>query len=156
MAIGADSLILFAGTQDQVDTTSSAVTDGSYSVAADTSLWTNDDDAPMASFVLTTDSTQTTPGAAEKVVLLYTRLMNINSTADEPAPDANYAGHYLGAFVFDNAAGVQDVPLTPGVVNLPNQYASQVHEFYVRNELGVTLAATWELRVTPLTVGPHA
>ena len=43
MAISTDALIDFFGTQDEVTTTPSEVTDTSFSIATDTSTWTNDD-----------------------------------------------------------------------------------------------------------------
>jgi len=155
MTIGTGDLIAKFGTQDQLDDTStSAVADGAKSVAADISSWTNDDDAPFIACVLKTDSSQTTPGAVGKTVSLFARLLNIQSTNDQPEPDASFDGQYIGTFILDNASGTQYVPLAGGVGTLNPQYSSQVYDFYLLNELGVSLAAGWALYGTPIAFGP--
>jgi len=151
MAISTDSLIEFFGTQDTVTSSSSSVTDGSFSVAGDITTWTNDDDAPMASVVL--EATYSSAPDANSVVNLYARLMNIQSTNDQDAPDANFQHVYLGTFPLNDVTSAQYIPID---VKLPNTKTSQEYDFYIQNEAGQTLSAGWDLYVTPKTYGPHA
>jgi hypothetical protein len=158
MAITTDSLIDFFGTQDTITAGggTSAVTDGSYSAAADTVTWTNDDDAPAAVFVL---KFQYPSGTIDQNgIHLFMQLHNIDSTNDEAQPDANYESHYVGSFPTDaGLAATTDVYVSLGhTVELPNMYTSQVYEFYIKNDCGVTMTAGWTLKVTPVTKGPHA
>lgn len=156
MAISTKDIVDKFGTQVQVDdTTTSAVADGSFSVAADTSTWTNVDDAPMANFAFTgTFSVAPDDGAT---VELYARPMNVRSTLDNVAPGSGAtAGNrhtYLGAFPIDNVTTQQTVTLDAG---LPNTKSQQEYEFYIRNNAGQSLSASWLLYLTPKTVGPHA
>lgn len=151
MAIGADSAIEFFGTQDSLDSTSGTVADAAFSVAGDLSEWTNDDDAPMAAMVL--ECAFGTAPDANSTVDLYAQLMNIVSTSDALAPDANNPHVYLGSFPLDDTTSTQFIPLD---VRLPNTATSQVYQFYVQNNGGQTMSAGWDLHVTPKTIGPHA
>jgi hypothetical protein len=151
MAISTDALIEFFGTQDTVTSLSSSVTNGSFSVAGDVTTWTNDDDAPMASVVF--EGTYSVAPDANSSVNLYARLMNIQSTNDQDAPDANYGHVYLGSFPLNDVTTAQYISID---VTLPNTKTSQEYEFYIENDGGQTLSAGWDLYVTPKTYGPHA
>lgn len=155
MAISTNAAIEFFGTQDTVTAGggTSAVVDGAFSVAGDVVAgnWINDDDAPMAAVVLT--CAYATAPTANTAVNLYARLMDINGTNDAITPDANNTHVYLGSFPLDDTTAQQNIPLD---VRLPNQYSSQVYQFYLRNNAGQTMAAGWTLKVTPKTIGPHA
>lgn len=155
MAIGTGAAIEFFGTQDTVTAGggTSAVTNGSFSAAADvvSGGWTNDDDAPLASVVLT--CAYATAPTASSAVNLYARLMNIDSTNDAITPDADNTHVYLGSFPLDNTTSTQYIAID---VRLPNTYSSQVYEFYIENDGGQTMSAGWTLKVTPKTYGPHA
>ena len=155
MAIGTDAGIEFFGTKDVLGTTTSAVTDGSFSAGTgDLVAWTNDDDAPEAAFAL--EFTTATTGDANSSLLLHARLMNVGSagTEDEEVPDANFTQHFLGFFSHNNpSTGAQTAALR---AVLPNTVTSQVYEFYVENLTGQTISAGWELSVTPISIGPHA
>lgn len=151
MAISTDATVLFYGTRDTLTTTGSSTTDGSVTQANST-VWTNDDDAPMASFdaVLTFGTGPT----ANSSVDLFARLMNINSTNDEDAPQTDFQQHYLGSFVLDNVTSAQYRAIGPIV--LPNMMTSQDYQFYIQNNGGQTLSANWSLFITPIAYGPHA
>lgn len=151
MAISTDSAIDFFGTQDTVTSSSSSVADGAFSVTADITQWTNDDDAPSASMTL--EATYATAPDANSSVNLYARLMNIQSTNDQDVPDGNYQHTYLGSFPLNNVTTAQYIAID---VPLPNAYSSQVYEFYIENNGGQTISAGWDLYVTPKTIGPHA
>lgn len=151
MAIGTDSTILFYGTEDTLTTAGSSTTDGSVT-QANSSNWTNDDDAPMASFrAILTFGTAPTAGSS---VDLYARLMEIDTTNDEDAPATDWKQHYLGSFVLDNVTTAQYRVIGP--VGLPSQETSQQYQFYIENNGGQTLSANWSLYVIPVAYGPHA
>lgn len=157
MAIGTDSTVDFFGTEDEVTVASpSAVNSDAFSVTGDVSDWTNDDDAPFAMFKLkmTAAGLSAAPSAGE-YVNLYARLLNIESTEDNPLPDANHLSNLLGSFIVDAADADQVLILGP--VRLPNYQTSQVYEFFIENKMTPNIGASgWELWVTPMTYGPHA
>lgn len=151
MAISTNSLIEFFGTQDTLGTSSSAVANNAFSVAADLSTWTNDDDAPRATVVLS--CTFTVAPTANSVINLYLRLLDIQSTNDQPVPDANFTHVYVGSFPVNDVTTAQYIPID---ITLPNSQTSQQYEFYVENKTGQSLPAGWDIYVTPKTYGPHA
>jgi len=153
MAIGTDALIEFFGTQDAVTTAGSSTADAAFTSAGQ---WTNDDDAPEAGAVLIAQWATAT-NIAGKQINLYARLHNIQSTNDAPAPSATNLNVFLGTFIAPASTNSTDfyMPLAAGRMKLPNQYTSQVIEFYIENRTGQTIAANWSLYVTPVTVGPH-
>jgi hypothetical protein len=155
MAIGTNSAIEFYGTADVLGSSTSAVVNDAFSDGVNDLLaWTNDDDAPMATFAL--EFTTATTGTANTVVNLYAQLLDIGSagTEDGQVPDANYQHHYLGSFPHNNpSTAEQAVSL---VAALPNTQTSQVYQFYIENKTGQTISAGWELTVRPKTIGPHA
>lgn len=155
MAISTGSAIEFYGTQDTVTAGggTSSVASAAFSVSGDvvSGGWTNDDDAPMASVVLT--CAYSVAPTANSSVNLYARLMNIDSTNDQITPDANFGHVYLGSFPLDDTTSTQYIAID---VRLPNTYTSQVYEFYIQNNGGQTMSAAWTLKVTPKTIGPHA
>ena len=159
MAIATDSTIDFFGDQDPVTVVggTTIVTDTSWSAAGDVVAtgWTNDDDAPLAMFVLKFQYPAGTIVADG--IHLYVRLLDIDgANNDEPQPDAGWPHHYLGTFVPDtNLAIDTDDYLTVGQARLPNSYTSQVYEFYIENQCDVSLTAGWTIKITPITMGPH-
>ncbi len=154
MAIGADAVVEFFGTTDTVTSSPATVANDAFSVAGDVSSWTNDDDAVMATAILTLTAAGL-GGApdAHAAVDLYGRLMDIQSTNDQPVPDANFQHTYLGTFPVNDADADQDIAIE---IPLPNTKTSQIYEFYIYNRTGVALGTTWELRITPKALGPHA
>ncbi len=152
MAIGTDAAVEFFGTQDALDTTSSAVTSTSFSDGVnDLLLWTNDDDAPMASITLEcTFASTPTVGSS---VNLYARTMNSVSTSDADAPDANFLHIWLGAFPVNDVTSAQFITID---VLLPNYKTSSEFQFYIENTAGQTISAGWDLHVTPKAFGPAA
>lgn len=156
MAIGTNATIDMYGTQDTVTAGggTAAVSSAAYSASSDAVAWTNDDDAPYASFVLTMQypsGTITTGG-----IKLMCRLLNGDGTTDEPALTANWTGHYLGNFTTGTGmVATTNYALQSGPVELPRMKTSQEYEFYVLNSCGVTMTAGWTLKVTPMTFGPH-
>lgn len=157
MAIGTDDSIHKFGTQDSIDDAStSAITDTSFSVAADITAWTNDDDAPLADIVFKWQYPSGTISAGAGINV-YARLMNIQSTNDANTPDASHTNKFLGRIPVDEGlAATTDEYTDPITIVLPNTYTSQVYEFYFENDTGVTISASWAAWITPKTLGPHA
>ena len=158
MAIGANSAVEFYGTTDVLGGTATAtVLNDAFSIInATTGLvaWTNDDDAPQATFAL--EFTTATTGTANTVINLYAALQGIGSagTENQGDPDVNYQHHYLGSFPHNNPlTSEQAVSL---VAALPNTQTSQVYHFFIENKTGQTISAGWELTIRPKTIGPHA
>lgn len=157
MTIAANDTIRKYGAEDTVSAGggTSAVTNGSYSAGGDAAAWTNDDDASLASFVLTMQYPSGTIAAGG--VQLFARLLNTDGAVDEPVPSVNWEGHQLGSF--PTGAGMSastSYPLELGPVELPSKKSSQEYEFYIKNSCGVTISAGWTLKVTPVTEGPKA
>lgn len=155
MAIGTDSVIVFWGTQDQIDDgTTGTVADGAFSEAS--SAWTNDDDAPFAQFILECqfDTTMPTVGAID----LYARPLNIQSTNEPGVPDVNNKSVLMGSFQIDfGVANDTNFFTVIEFAELPGFKTSQVYEFYFHNNAtGRTIGIDWNLWVTPFTHGPHA
>jgi hypothetical protein len=91
---------------------------------------------------------------ANSVINLYARPLDVQSTNDNPVPDANFQRLYLGSF------GLNDVTTPAQYVTmdiaLPNGKTSQEYEFYLENKSGQSLPAGWDFYITPKTLGPHA
>ncbi len=151
MAIGTNDFIDKYGTQDTLGTSSSAVADTGFSVAADLSTWTNDDDAPFASVVLLANFSVAPD--ADSIVELYLRPLNIQGTNDSDVPDANMRHVSVGSFPLNDVTTAQYITID---IVLPNTVTSQQYEFYVRNQSGQSLPAGWDIYVTPKTIGPSA
>lgn len=151
MAISTDSAIEFFGTQDTLGTTAGTVADDAFSVAGDLSTWTNDDDAPMASVTALID--YAVAPDANSAVNLYLRMLNTQSTNDNEIPDANYQHKYVGSFPVNDVTTNQYITID---ISLPNSKTSQEYEFYIENKTGQTIQASWDIYVTPKTIGPHA
>lgn len=154
MAIGANTGIHFFGTQDTLDNTTSAITNGAFSDGTnDLNEWTNDDDAPMAFVVL--EITFATAPTAGSSVNLYARKMDIGNagTEDEDAPDANHTHSFVGSFGLNDVTSAQTIGI---LIALPNSKTSQKYVFYIENKGGQTASAGWALHVTPVAIGPHA
>lgn len=151
MAIGANSAVEFFGTTDTVTSSSSSLVDGGFSASSDIVLWTNDDDAPIAAFLL--EATFSVAPSANSFVNLYARPMNVSGVNDGDVPDGNFNHVYLGAFPLNNVTTRQYVAID---ARLSNVKSSQEYEFFIQNNAGQTISAGWDLKVTPKTIGPHA
>jgi len=135
------------------DGSTSSVANAAFSVAADATAWTNSDDAPLAQFLLTCQWATVT-GVANKRVVLYARLMDVDSTTDAIAPSTNRKWQAIGAFLVYAAATGTDYVFDSGICRLPNAESGQIYEFYLENLTGQTISAGWGLKITPMSVGP--
>jgi hypothetical protein len=157
MSIGTNDLVDKFGTQDQVDDGStSAIASAAMSVAADAATWTNDDDAPEAVFALKCQWATVT-NVANKVVNLYAKPLNIQSTNDPVDPSTSRKATLIGKFtVYAASTGTDYWFNSDDVCPLPNFHTSQEYEFYIENLTGQQISAGWALYITPKTVGPKA
>ena len=160
MAIGTDDVIDKFGTQDQLTVASpGSVANGAFSAASDVNDWTNDDDAPLAMFVLVLQDLSGAATAGDTIGLYCKPLNVVNTTGDHQGPNTNCPTIYLGSFQIDAVdPAATDDNYVLGPVRLPNTKTSQEYEFYIKNDLTTVSidAADWELWITPLSAGPHA
>ena len=155
MAIGTDSAVYFFGTQDEVTTSPATVADGAYSIATDTSTWTNDDDAPLAMWRLLLTAAGLGGAPDGGTVDLFLQPQNIDgSTGDQFIPSDNFVHTYIGSFPIQKTDADQQILIGPLV--LPNYKTSSEFIPFIKNNTGVALGTTWTLHVIPVTVGPHA
>ena len=159
MAIQAGDTIEKYGTQDEVTVASpGSVANGAFSAASDVNDWTNNDDAPLAIFVLVLKDLSGAATAGDTIDLYCKPLNVVNTTGDHQGPNANCKSIYLGSFLIDavDPAATDDYYVL-GPVGLPNTKTSQEYEFYIYNNLTTVSidAADWELWITPVTFGPH-
>lgn len=153
MAIGTDSLIDFFGTLDDLDSSSAAVTNTSFSVAGDLATWTNDDDATEAFLVgLFTFGTNPTAGS---IINVYLQPLDIaDTTKDQDAPSATNPRFLVASFPMVATTSEQ---VHAERIRLPNGKTSQEYQPWIYNvNTGQTLSAGWSLQITPITPGPHA
>jgi hypothetical protein len=151
MAIGTNDAIDKFGTQDTLGTTSAAVADDAFSIAGDLSTWVNDDDTREVFFVLLANFS--VAPAANSVINLFARPLNIVGTNDAEVPDANMKQGFLGSFIMNDVTTEQ----TPWLISrVPNSYTSSNHEFFIENKTTQSLPSGWDLSATPLTLGPKA
>ncbi len=157
MAIGTNDTISKFGSETEVTVASPAtIANNLFSVAGDTTAWTNSDNAPFASFALEFQFDTATPTVG--AIDLFAQLTDIQGTNDPGVPDANFPHTYLGTFpldftiTFDN-----DYWSLIESVELPNMHASQIYHFYLRNNgTGSTMGVNWDLFIIPKTFGPAA
>lgn len=156
MPIATNDLIDKFGTQDTITTgTPASIAGGTFSVAGDVATWTNDENAPLAQFALRCQWATVT-GVANKRVVLYARLLDIDGTDDAIAPSTNRKSQPIAAFNVYAAAAATDYWFDSGLCRLPNGKASQPYEFYLENASGQTISAGWGLKITPISQGMAA
>lgn len=154
MTIATNDMIDKTSTEDAVTTgTPGSIANNSFSVSGDVALWTNDDDAPLAAFVLTCQWATVT-GVANKRVVIYARPMNVDGTTDPVAPSTNRKWQPIGAFLVYAASTSTNYTFESGLCRLPNVQADQQFEFYFENLTGQTIASGWSVKITPVSQGP--
>lgn len=153
MAISTDARIRFFGTRDELSksTGTSQVLSTNYSALGDQDAWTNDDDAEKA--VIDLALTFGTNPTAGELVLLYMRKINYNGTNDSETPSDDVQGEYVGSVSVDNLTTAQYFAVE---IDLVAVETSQQYEFYLKNDTGATLSASWTAHITPIAPGPHA
>jgi len=137
------------GTQVSLTTTGASTADDVVTLAG---TFTNNDsstpDAPFAEFVF--EPTFSVAPADGAVVLLVARLKSIDGASHAEVPTATYDERVLGSF---RCKAVTSKQYLTESVRLPNQYASQVIDFYIHNKAGQTISVNWALKATPKTTG---
>lgn len=156
MTIGTNDLVDKFGTLTSVDDGStSSIASAAFSVAADIGAWTNTDDVPFAGFVLKCQWATVT-GVANKLVNIYARPINIQSTNDPVAPGTSRFVTCIGSFVVYAASTATDYFFESSRCELPNLKSGQEYEFYIENQTGQTISSSWALWIAPITRGPKA
>lgn len=155
MPISTNDLIKKFGTVDSIDDGStSAISNNAFSVAADITAWTNDEDAPYAMFILKCQW-GTVTSVANRSVIIHARPINIDSTNDPVAPSANRLMP-IGFFNVYAAAITTDYYFESSICELPNMKSSQEYEFYLENQSAQTISSGWTLKIVPIAFGPKA
>lgn len=151
-----DQIDKFGASVDTITTgTPGSIANAAFSAAGDVAAWTNDEDAPLAQFFLTAQWATVT-GVANKRVILYARLLNVDGTTDAVAPSANRKSIQIGAFNVYAASTGTNYLFESGLVRLPNAKASQEYEFYLENQSGQTISSGWALKMQTIAPGPAA
>ena len=149
MAITTNGTIEEYGTRDAVDDTStSAITDGTVSAAADITAWTNTDDSAQAQLVLLW---QYASGTISGSIDIHIRPINVDGTNDTPVPTTTDPIGYAGSFnIATGQAAATDTAYTKLITLTPfSTKTSQEYEIYLINNTGVTIAANWDLDIVP-------
>lgn len=155
MAISTNDLIPKFGTTDTIDDGStSSIANAAFSVAADISAWTNDEDAPYARFILKCQW-GTVTSVANKSIIVHARPINIDSTNDPVAPSASRVVP-IAVFTVYAAATTTDYYYESSLAELSVLKTSQEFEFYLENLTGQTISANWVLKIVPVAFGPKA
>ncbi len=119
--------------------------------------WTNDDDATDASAVLKCQFDGTFPTSGN--VQLFAHLKDVQSTNDIGVPDANNETFLVGSFPIDFgiSADIDYYSVIPNFV-IPQAGKAQAIDWYLKNANGEArvLGVSWQLWITPKSIGPHA
>ena len=151
MAISTDALIEFFAGQTDLDSTSAAVSDAAFSIATDTAVFTNSDDAMSGVIILLTNFSVAPD--ANSVINVYLRALNIVSTNDAEVPDANFPHSYICSIPLNDVTTAQYS--NPIKFSFPNAKSGQEYEVYIENQAGQTLPAGWIPYITATAPGPH-
>lgn len=160
MAIGTNDTIEKFGAQDTVQVASPAsISDGAFSLSTDVNIWINTDDAPFGYFVLELTAAGLTGGSPQTggTIDLFTRMLNVAGSPNHAfTPEAGFEHYYLGTFPIENSDTDQRIVIGP--IRIPNVMSNQQHQFYLKNNIGGSVATgdTWQLFITPVTFGPAA
>jgi hypothetical protein len=131
-----------------------SISDGAFSVAADIDNIVDNTTSKYlyAKVTLILNDLSAAP-AAGKSIDLYRRGLLVSGSLNEPEPDTNYKGTFVGSFLIDavDPAGTDQPYVLMGVPVMPHQM-----QFYIQNNLGVTISANWDLDVTLYTYKPAA
>lgn len=159
MTIDANDGIWKFGTQDEVTSGTPATIANNAFGKADQGAsvnWTNDDDAPYASAVLKCQFDSAMPTVGN--VLLYAQVHNVQSTNDAQVPSATFPALLCGAFTIPFGVSADtDFYTTIPHFEIPQAGPSQRIDWYLQNNgTGQTMGVSWQLWITPKTIGPHA
>lgn len=146
----ANEAIYAWGTQKTLEASGASAANGTMTQANDASYSVVSDGAtfPDAEFVLKVQFATAT-SIENKVITLYARPLNIDSTSDSPAPTSTYLEVYIGNFVLYGASAATDQYLMLEAFGVPKEA-----DYYILNSSGQTISAGWSLKVTPRTYKP--
>jgi hypothetical protein len=131
-----------------------SISDGAFSVVSDIDNVVDNSVVKYlyAKVILTLNDLSAAPSAG-RTVDLYRRGILVSGSLNEPEPDTNYKGTFVGSFLIDavDPAATDQPYVLMGVPVLPHQM-----QFYIQNNLGVTISANWDLDITLYTYKPAA
>ena len=143
----ADECKYVYASQVTLEASGASAASNAFAAANDTSLAVaNHLDYPLADFALTCDFGAAV--AAGVVVNLYRQDMDIDGTADAPAPATTYKETYVGSFVIPSGQSAS------ATYPLQNVALSKICQFSIENGSAQNLSAGWVLKATPKTYGP--
>lgn len=133
--------------QVTLEASGASAASNAFAAANDSSLASaNHSNYPLADFALTCDFGAAV--GASVVVNLYRQDMDIDGSADSPAPATTYKSLFVGSFLIPSAQSAS------ATYPLPNVPLSAVCQFSIENATAQNLSAGWVLKATPKTYGP--
>ena len=137
------------GSEVTLEANGGSLADNIFSRADDSSLDATEGgiEYPFADFVLS--CSYTTAPAANQVINLFLRPLNIDGTNDAPAPDTTFRRTFRGSWVVNPATSAQYLILE----NIPI-FAEQ--DVYIENTTGQPLDSGWTLKATRKTYAPQS
>lgn len=144
MALASGAMAISRGSTVNHIINGASLTNGSYSVAGDIdNAFSNADGYAFVDVALT--HTRAAAGTAGLTVTLFRRFLDIVGTSDEPAASANFPGTVVGVFLSSNIT-TEQFEMVAGV-----PVYGRPCEFYIQNNTGQTINATWDLDIHPWT-----
>ena len=134
--------------------TTIAIADNGFSIAADLDVYTNTVNARTASFAFRCNYTG---GFADENsgIVIFAQQLNIDpadtGTADQPYPSLSYLHDSIASVPLLNSTGVQ--LNTYGGAPLRGVKAVQEYQFVIWNRSGEIIPSGWTLFITPTAVG---
>jgi len=143
----ADEAIYIYASQVTLEASGGSSGSGAFVAANDAALSsTNHKDYPVGDCALTCDFGAAV--AAGVVVHLFRQDLNIDSTADAPAPATTFEEKWVGAFAIPSGQSAS------ATYSLPNVPLTKECQFSLKNGTAQTISAGWVLKITPKTYGP--
>lgn len=138
------------GTQKTLASSGASAASGTMTQATTASyaVVTDGNSFPDAEFVLRLQFATVT-SIEGKVVTLYARQKNIDSTNHASVPTTTYLNTYIGNFVLSAAAANTDQYVPLEAFGVPKEA-----DYYILNASGQTITAGWTLKVTPRSYKP--
>lgn len=139
----------FEGSQTSVASTPGSIADGAF-VDAGVS-WANTENAREVGAVLIC-AFATAPDANSSVDV-YARPNGVDGANNSPDPSANYRHYHVASIPLKDTTSTQYLPF---LMVLPNLESSQSYNFFVNNNGGQTMSASWDIKIQEKGPAPKA
>lgn len=137
------------GTTTTLEASGASISNAAIGQANDATLdltsYTSPAGYPHVRFVLLV--TYSVSPNENSVIELIAREMDVDSTNDTIAPTATFREKRVGQFIVDDTTSAQYIVCD--VFDAPPKA-----DYYLYNDTGQTVPATWTLKATPFTFGP--